>query len=245
LSALREHWRWLLAGIGLIALSVAASFLPLADRVAALGDWVETLGPFGVVAFALVYAVATVLLIPGSLLTLSAGLVFGVGLGALSAWSGAVLGASLAFLAGRYLARSRVEAQARRNAEFQAIDQAIAKQGWKLIGLLRLSPLIPFNVSNYLYGITKVGFWPYAAATAIGILPGTLLYAYLGAAGRLGLGGGARQHSTLESVFFGVGLLASAGVAFWVNRIAKQALLESGAAKGHPKRGRAVAARRS
>jgi len=91
--------------------------------------------------------------------------------------------------------------------------------------------VVAFNASNYVDGITKVGFWPYVLATAGGMLPGTLLYVYLGAAGKAGLGGGSKEHSSLEYVFFGVGLVATIGVTIWVSRIAKNALKESGAAK--------------
>ncbi len=228
---LGKYWKWLAILLGLVGLSIAASFLPLGQWIESLSGTFENLGPFGVVVFALAYAAATVLFIPGSVLTIAAGVIFGVGLGTLAAWSGAVLGASLAFLGGRYLARSKIEEKTKGNEKFQAIDEAIGKQGWKIVGLLRLSPLIPFNVSNYFYGITKVDFWPYVLASAGGMLPGTLLYVYLGAAGKAGLGGGGKQHSPLEYTFFGVGLAATIGVTIWVSRIAKNALKKTGAAK--------------
>jgi len=229
---LGKYWKWIAVVVAIIALSAAAkAFLPLDEWMKALSSWVEKLGPFGVVVFALIYAAATVLFVPGSTLTIAAGLIFGVGLGMVAAWTGALLGSSLAFLIGRYLARSEIEEKTKGNEKFAAIDEAIGKQGWKIVGLLRLSPLIPFNASNYFYGITKVGFWPYVLATAGGMLPGTLLYVYLGAAGKAGLGGGSNQHSSLEYVFFGVGLIATIGVTSWVSRIAKNALKESGAAK--------------
>ena len=236
---LGTYWKWLAVGLALIALSVAASFLPLAQWIKTISGWVDALGPSGVVVFALIYAMATVLFMPGSVLTIAAGLIFGVALGTLAAWSGAVLGASLAFLVGRYLARSKIEEMTKSNEKFQAIDEAIGKRGWKIVGLLRLSPLIPFNASNYFYGITKVGFRPYVLASAGGMLPGTLLYVYLGAAGKAGLGGGGteqEQRSLLEYVFFGAGLLVTIGVTIWVSRIAKQALKKSGAAKDAAKK---------
>ena len=228
---LGKYWKWLAVGLALIALSIAASFLPLAEWIKAISEWVKTLGPFGILVFALFYAAATVLFVPGSLLTIAAGLIFGVFVGTLAAWSGAVLGASLAFLIGRYLARSKIEEQTKGNKKFRAIDEAIGKRGWKIIGLLRLSPLIPFNLSNYFYGITKVGFWPYLFSSAGGMLPGTLLYVYLGAAGKVELSGGGKEYSPVQYVFFGVGLLATIGVTIWVSRIAKKALKESGATK--------------
>jgi uncharacterized membrane protein YdjX (TVP38/TMEM64 family) len=145
---------------------------------------------------------------------------------------GATLGAALAFLIARYLLRVRIEKFAQGNRKFGAIDAAIGKQGWKIVGLLRLSPLIPFNASNYFYGVTSVGFWPYLLASVVGMLPGTLLYAYLGAVGQAGIGGGGRKgHSPLEWTFLGVGLLATVGVTFFVSRLAKTALREKGATK--------------
>ena len=227
---LRANWRWLAMLLVLISLSLAAkTFLPLEQWMKALSTWVEKLGPWGIAAFALIYAVATVLFVPGSVMTIAAGLIFGVGWGALASWSGAVLGASLAFLVGRHLARATIEERTRGNEKFKAIDEAIGAQGWKIVGLLRLSPLIPFNLSNYFYGVTKVRFLPYVLATAVGMLPGTLLYVYLGAAGQAGLGGGAKEHSPLEYTFFGVGLAVTIAVTFWVSRLARAALKKSGA----------------
>ncbi len=228
---LGKYWKWIAVGLALIALSAAMSFLSPVHWINALSDWMDTLGPFSVIVFVLVYALATVLLIPGSVRTIAAGMIFGVALGALAAWSGAVLGASLAFLMGRHFARSKIEEMTKSNEKFQAIDEAICRHGWKIIGLMRLSPLIPFNVSNYFYGVTKVGFWPYALASAGGMLPGTLFYAYLGAAGKAGLSAGGLQHHPLQYAFFGIGLLATIGLMIWVSRIAKQSLKASGAIK--------------
>lgn len=228
---LGKNWKWIAIVVALIALSFAAKkFLPIADWIRSLSSWVKDLGPFGFVAFILIYAAATVLFLPGSVLTIAAGLIFDnlfIAIGA--AWTGATIGASLAFLAGRYIARSKVESKTKGSEKFEAIDKAIGDQGWKIVGLLRLSPLIPFSISNYFYGITKVGFWPYVMASAGGMLPGTALYVYLGKAGKAGLGGGSKAHTPLEWTFLGVGLLATIGVTVWVSRIAKDALKKSGA----------------
>ena len=120
--------------------------------------------------------------------------------------------------------------------DFSSDDTAFlaVQQRFLLTPLKAVSPLsfvvIAFNASNYVYGITKVGFWPYVLATAGGLLPGTLLYVYLGAAGKAGLGG-SKEHSSLEYVFFGIGLVATIGVTIWVSRIAKNAMKEFGTAK--------------
>ncbi len=234
---IQRYWKWGLLLLGLIALSSAASFLPLKDWIKSFTDWVQGLGALGVLVFVGAYAIATVLFVPGALFTIAAGLVYGVLGGAAVALTGATIGASLAFLCGRYLVRKRVEEGTKDNEKFQAIDGAIEKQGWKIIGLLRLSPLIPFNLSNYFYGVTAIKFWPYFLATFFGMMPGTLLYAYLGAAGKAGLGGDeGGGNGTLKWVFFGVGLLATVAVTVIVSRAAKKALKEKGAASGKKKK---------
>ena len=120
---------------------------------------------------------------------------------------------------------------AKRDEKFRAIDQAIGREGWKIVALLRLSPLIPFNASNYFYGITAVQFWPYVLASWIGMLPGTVLYVYLGTIGKAGLGDDDKARSPLEYVFLGVGLLATIVVTVIVTRLAKKELKKTGATK--------------
>ena len=180
-----------------------------AGWVKSFTDWVRALGFGGAFIFIGVYALAAVLFLPGAIFTIAAGLVYGIVGGTAVALVGATLGAGLAFLAGRYLFRERIRKLASGNKKFGAIDDAIGKQGWKIVGLLRLSPLIPFNVSNYFYGITAIGFWPYLLASFVGMFPGTLLYVYLGAIGQAGLSGGKKGHSPLEWTFLGFGLLAT------------------------------------
>lgn len=228
---LKQYWKWIALGLGLIVLSVAISFLPVTEWVKAFTDWIRHLGITGAFIFIGVYAVAAVLFLPGAIFTIAAGLVYGIIGGTAVALAGATLGAGLAFLVARYLLRARIEKFAKKNKRFGAIDDAVGQQGWKIVGLLRLSPLIPFNVSNYFYGVTSIGFWPYLLASAIGMLPGTLLYAYLGAIGQAGLSGGKKGHSPLEWTFLGFGLLATVAVTVFVSRVAKKALQKTGAAK--------------
>ena len=229
---LKKYWKWIALGLALILISVAISFLPVGQWVKSFTDWVRHLGLAGAFVFIGVYALAAVLFLPGAIFTIAAGLVYGIVGGTAVALVGATLGAGLAFLAGRYLLRQRIENAFKKNKKFAAIDRAIGKQGWKIVGLLRLSPLIAFNVSNYFYGVTSIAFWPYLLASFIGIIPGTLLYAYLGAIGQAGLGGGGKKgHSPLEWTFLGVGLLATIGVTVYVSRLAKKALQEKGATK--------------
>ncbi len=187
--------------------------------------WVEGLGPLGPVAFILGYAAATVAFLPGSILTLAAGALFGVLRGTIYAFAGATLGASTAFLIARYVARGAVERRLGASARFSAIDRAVGREGFKIVALLRLSPVVPFSALNYALGLTRVPFLKYLAACAA-MLPGTLLYVYSGAAaGSLAaaLGGGARK-GTGSWVLFGVGLLATVAVTAFVTRLARRAL---------------------
>src|SRR5437867_9045078 len=171
------------------ALFLAMRFLPLREWLTNFNNWVSQMGIAGICIFIAVYAVATVLLAPGSVLTIGAGFAFGLWKGFLAVSAGATLGASLAFLVARFIARDKIATIAQRNEKFRKIDNAIGKQGAKLIFLLRLSPVIPFNLSNYFYGLTAVKFWPYVLASWIGMMPGTFLYVYIGIAGKATAGG--------------------------------------------------------
>jgi uncharacterized membrane protein YdjX (TVP38/TMEM64 family) len=211
-----------------IALFLAMRFLPVQQWLRSFSDWVAQMGVAGILIFIVVYAVATVLMAPGSILTIGAGFAFGLWKGFLAVSAGATLGASLAFLVARFIAREKIEAIAQRNEKFRNIDTAVGRQGAKLIFLLRLSPVIPFNLSNYFYGLTAVKFWPYVLASWIGMIPGTLLYVYIGTAGKAAVaataGGEAVKHGWQYWTFLGVGFAATIIVTIWVTRIARDAL---------------------
>ena len=216
-----------LAAVAVVA--VAARMLPLADWLAAFNERVVGLGVAGMILFALLYAAATVLLVPGSLLTLASGASFGLLPGFVTVLFGATLGAALAFLVSRHLARQRVERWIQRKSAFVAVDKAVAREGWKIVFLTRLSPAFPFNFQNYAYGLTSVSFWQYVLASWIGMISGTFLYVYLGTLGRSGLE--AASGSGAESYRFAlqaVGLLATLGVTILITRTAKRALREAG-----------------
>jgi uncharacterized membrane protein YdjX (TVP38/TMEM64 family) len=189
-------------------------------------QWVAGLGLWGPVVFILGYAVATVAFVPGSLLTLAAGAVFGLVKGTLYTLIGATLGSAAAFFVARYLARRRIERKIAGNARFAAIDRAVGREGFKIVALLRLSPVFPFNLLNYALGLTKVTFLQYLAAS-LAMLPGTLLYVYYGkAAGSLAaLAGGARTEKGLGSyIVLALGLAATVVVTAFVTRLAGKAL---------------------
>jgi uncharacterized membrane protein YdjX (TVP38/TMEM64 family) len=163
--------------------------------------------------------------VPGSLLTIGAGLVFGVVWGTVVVSVAATTTAALAFLIARHLARARVEAMARRHQRFEAIDRAIAEKGWKVVALLRLSPVVPFSVSNYLYGLTPVRFVPYVVTSWAAMLPGTLLYVWLGAAGGAAAAAGRGEgRSPWEWALLAAGLAATVLVTVVLTRAARQEL---------------------
>ncbi|WP_295614320.1 TVP38/TMEM64 family protein [Chamaesiphon sp. GL140_3_metabinner_50] len=191
-------------------------------------EWSESLGAIGAVAFIGIYIVATVAFLPGSILTLGAGVVFGVWLGALYVFIGATLGATAAFLVGRYLARNWVAQKIANNNNFNAIDRAVGKEGLKIVVLTRLSPIFPFNLLNYAFGLTGVSIKDYMIGS-LGMIPGTLMYVYIGSlAGNLALIGSATQptNPTLQWTIRIVGFIATIAVTVYVTRIAKQALNE-------------------
>lgn len=229
-KARRWPWKWVALAAVVAALVAAARMLPLQDWLAQFNDWVSGIGPLGVLVFAGFYAVAAVLFVPGSVLTIGAGVIFGLLWGTVAVSIGSTLAAAAAFLIARYVAREKVSQWAKSNPKFNAIDRAIGRQGWQIVALLRLSPLVPFSLGNYLYGLTAVRFWPYLLASWAAMLPATVLYVYLGVVGKAGIeaaAGRGAERSPLETVFLIVGLIAT-GVATWfVTRIARKALREA------------------
>ncbi|MBW4657885.1 MAG: TVP38/TMEM64 family protein [Drouetiella hepatica Uher 2000/2452] len=186
-------------------------------------DWIQGLGAVGAIAFMALYAVATIALVPGSVLTLGAGAVFGVLQGALYVFVGACLGATLAFLIGRYWVRDWVARRIAENAKFKAIDQAIGREGFKIVLLTRLSPVFPFTLLNYALGITGVSLRDYILGF-VGMIPGTLLYVYLGSlAGNLAAIGSSTQPAAIWAIRV-VGFIATVTVTLYVTRIARKAL---------------------
>ncbi|PIP82084.1 MAG: hypothetical protein CO113_07905 [Elusimicrobia bacterium CG_4_9_14_3_um_filter_62_55] len=184
------------------------------------------LGPWGPAAFISIYILACVLFIPGSILTLGAGVLFGVAWGSLYVSIASTVGATLAFLIGRYLAREAISRKMEGHSKFKAIDEAVAKEGWKIVGLVRLSPIFPFNLLNYAFGLTRVSLRDYILASWVGMMPGTVMYVYIGSlAGSLaGLGSQARSRTTGEWALYVVGLIATAAVTLYITRIARAAL---------------------
>ena len=192
-------------------------------------QWVDSLGAVGAIAFILIYIIATVAFLPGSILTLGAGVVFGVVLGSIYVFIGATLGATLAFLVGRYLARGWISKKIEGNQKFKAIDKAVGKEGLKIVLLTRLSPVFPFNLLNYGLGVTGVSLKDYVLGS-VGMIPGTIMYVYLGSlAGNIATIGGANQPSnpTITWAIRIIGFIATVAVTLYVTRVARKALDES------------------
>lgn len=191
--------------------------------------WVNGLGVWGPAVFILGYTVATVAFVPGSLLTLAAGAIWGIFPGVPYVFIAAVLGASAAFLAARYLARTTIERHLAGNRRFAAIDRAVGVQGRKLVFLLRLSPVFPFNLLNYALGLTSVRFVDYMLAS-VGMLPGTFLYVYYGKlVGDLAAlaGGAAVEKGAGYYLVLALGLTATIVATTLVTRTAQRALQEA------------------
>lgn len=191
--------------------------------------WVNGLGVWGPAVFILGYTMATVAFVPGSLLTLAAGAIWGIFPGVPYVFVAAVLGASAAFLAARYLARTMVERRLAGNRRFVAIDRAVGVQGRKLVFLLRLSPVFPFNLLNYALGLTSVRFVDYVVAS-VGMLPGSFLYVYYGKlVGDLAAlaGGAAVEKGAGYYLVLALGLTATIVATTLVTRTAQRALQEA------------------
>lgn len=183
--------RWLM-GLALTALVLAGVRTELATRcpLEELAAGALGAGVAGMLALGLGYVALSLALIPGVGLTVLAGALFGFGRGVVVASLASTTAALLAFAVSRHLARERLARIAARHPRFAALDRAIAGGGWRVVALIRLSPVLPFSLGNYLFGLTAIPFAPYAAATWLFMLPGTLFYVSLGAAGHAALHGG-------------------------------------------------------
>lgn len=226
----RGHMRfiikWIVVAVVILILIFLAFRFNLQQILRNALDWISGLGALGILIFIALYILACVLFLPGFILTLGAGVVFGVVKGSIAVSIGATLGAACAFLVGRYLARDWVAGRIAGNDKFKAVDEAVAREGWKIVLLTRLSPIFPFNLLNYAFGLTKVRLKHYFIASWIGMIPGTIMYVYIGSlAGSLAnLGAGGHKRTTGEWILYGVGLLATIAVTIYVTKIARKSL---------------------
>jgi uncharacterized membrane protein YdjX (TVP38/TMEM64 family) len=219
---------FILLSLTIIFLIIIAKFLNIQSLLQQSLIWVQSLGIWGPAAFILIYNLATILFIPGSVLTLGGGVLFGVFWGSFYVFIAATFGATFAFLIGRYLSRDWVSQKIDKYPKFKAIDLAVAKEGLKIVFLTRLSPIFPFNLLNYAFGVTQVSLKDYILGS-IGMIPGTILYVYIGSlAGDIAMIGmkTPAANPTLQWMIRIIGLIATITVTIYVTRIAKKALEE-------------------
>ena len=217
-------WAVIIAGV-----ITGTVLLPVKDWLMHGLEWTQGLGVWAYAFVVAFYIVACVFLLPGSVLTLGAGFVFKLVGGFIVVSIGSTLGACAAFWVGRTVARNWIASKVAANEKFAAIDQAVAGQGFKIVLLTRLSPVFPFNLLNYAFGLTKIPFWKYALGSWIGMIPGTVMYVYFGAA--LGsfaeLAAGNVEKGTAGRLFFWFGLAVTFAVTVFVTRIARNALKQA------------------
>lgn len=221
----------LLRAIGLVALllllAAAGYVLPLRDWIHVFTDAIQRLGWTGVFLFAAGYVIAVILVLPTWLLTIAAGVAFGF-------WGlplvvvSATVGATLAFLISRGALRERVLAWANERPILNALNRVIAAEGWKIVGLLRLSPVVPFTMQNYFFGASDIPTVQFVIATLIGIIPGTTLYLYIGILGRAAANSAELKSSQI--LLFSAGLLATLGAIALITQRAKAMLARIGVA---------------
>lgn len=212
-----------------VILAIAAWQFPIAEWLTDLVQWIEANRQTAWIVFIIAYVAATVLMLPGSILTVAAGYVFGVLYGTALVSISSVLGATAAFLVGRSLGRGWVREKIGADARLAAIDQATEKRGFLVMLLLRLSPIFPFNVMNYLMSLTGMSLKNFVAGSWLGMLPGTVLYVYLGSAASdlTALLAGEYDAGPYGQAFFIGGLIATAAVTVLIARFAAKTLKET------------------
>jgi uncharacterized membrane protein YdjX (TVP38/TMEM64 family) len=209
----------------IVALVALWWLLPVREWATALAERIRGAGVKGVLLFVGVYVAAEVALVPGSLLTMAAGFAYGPIRGLLVASPASVLAATTAFLLGRTVLRNWIRAKIARSAKARALDRAVARHSFRLIVLLRLSPIIPFNILNYALGLSDASLGRYVVASFLGMLPGTWMYVYLGslATSAAGLGEASRAGGNERLALTIIGLAATVAVVF-ATRAARRAL---------------------
>ena len=215
--------RFLIAALVVIALAAAAIyhyFEPMADWTGLVEEWVEASGVFGVALFGLIYVVATLILLPAAVLNVAAGALFGLAWGLGVVMCASMVAALAAFEIARHVLRDRISAHYTRKGTPAAIDKALRSEGWRAVALLRLSPVIPFALKSYLFGVSRVHLRDYLIGTFLGKLPGAIVLTALGTTGRaaLGFSGPARWG------LLGAGIAATLAVTWLVGRAARRRL---------------------
>ncbi|QIR35716.1 TVP38/TMEM64 family protein [Tolypothrix sp. PCC 7910] len=224
--------KFLLLSCLVATLIIASQHLNIQEILHTLITWVNSLGYFGPIAFIAIYNLATLLFIPGSILTLKGGCLFGVFWGSIYVIIAATIGATLAFLIGRYLSRDWVAKQLEKHPKFKAIDLAVSQAGWKIVLLTRLSPIFPFNLLNYAFGVTQVSLKDYILGS-MGIIPGSVMYVYIGSLATNLTMLNTSNHPQNSPAQIGewviqiVGLIATVAVTIYITKVAQKALQQT------------------
>ena len=221
----------ILIGCLITILIIIGNYLNLQELLNESFLWVDSLGWLAPIAFIVIYNIATLLFIPGSLLTLKGGCLFGLLWGSIYVLIAATIGATFAFLVGRYISRDWVCEKIGNKPKFKAIDKAVARNGFKIVFLTRLSPIFPFNLLNYAFGVTQVSLKDYIFGS-IGMIPGTVMYVYMGSIiGHIAMNNSSipknPETQLIQWLLQGFGLIATAFVTIYVAKVAKKALKES------------------
>jgi len=217
----QHPWRWALVALVVIGAAIAAlSLLPVKEWIDSLESWVDEHGRFGRVAFAIAYVLGALLLVPEWMFTVIAGALFGMLWGFALAWCAALTASMIAFFVARSALRERVRRWIIRDRKIDAVDKALREDGWKTVALMRMSPLVPFGIQNYLLGASRVKVKDYALGTALAIAPGTLVYIFLGSTGRAL----ASDTGPATWAMLAAGLLASVAFSWRIGKIAKKKL---------------------
>lgn len=224
----RVPWRPIALSAVVGTAIVLSRVFDVPQRMTAAMDRIESQGAAGAGMFVATYVLASVLAFPGSLLTLGAGAIYGVGIGFLLVSLASTLGAAAAFLVARYAARGWVARHVERNPKFKALDDGVSEAGWTIVLLTRLSPAFPFNLQNFGYGLTRIPALHYVTASWVGMMPGTFMYVYLGhAAGSLAQeSAGTASRTPAQWALLALGLAATAAVTLLVARISRRKLAE-------------------
>jgi pyruvate/2-oxoglutarate dehydrogenase complex dihydrolipoamide dehydrogenase (E3) component/uncharacterized membrane protein YdjX (TVP38/TMEM64 family) len=221
--------RLVVAALALAVLVAALRTLPVTEHLLAFVGWIRGAGPAGMAGFVVAYVAACVLFLPAFVLTLGAGFAYGIGLGSALVWVAANLGAVVAFVLGRTVARDAIGRRVEANPKFAAIDHAVGREGLKIVLLTRLSPAFPFTLLNYAYGLTRVTLGDYVAGTVVGMIPGIVMYVYLGSlfTSVSEIAGGTAEGGIAKQILTFVGFAATVAVTVFVTRLARRALVEA------------------
>lgn len=219
----RRRGQWIAIGVALLAAGALLTALPIRQWIEALRGTVEGLGWWGPLIYAVAYGIGAVLVLPSGPFQVGAGLLFGLAVGIPTALVGTWLALAGAFAIGRWFARDRVQSLLDDRPRMRAVEGAIADGGWKTVVMLRLSPVLPMSLHNYVYGLTRMKFRVYMPAAAIAVAPGTVMWAWIGA-----VGGSAAtasgEASVVKWILRGVGLVATVVVSILLARHARRRL---------------------